>query len=281
MAKGKSKFNILAPSKDPGLLGCMVAGEGYKIVGCDINALEPNIIAHFSQDPNYMRLYGPKSKPFQDIYILVGCNSPMYRDKFRAVYDPDNPTEEGLNYIKTEYERDRFVCKKIVLSTGYGAGAPKIKSELAIEGIDLSIDECKILINSYWDTFKYVRAWDKILQREWRENGGYVINGRGLPVAIHEKILHKILNKHVQSTGHWYLSRWLFHISNIRREFNIKTVPFIPDFHDATYWRCREEDVTQVDFMLQEGLKRLNNELQLTVTLRGKTKIGDTLTEVI
>lgn len=281
MAKSKSKFNILASSKDPGLMKCLIAGDGHKIVGCDINALEPHVIAHFSQDPNYMKLYGPDAKPHQDIYVLVGCNSPMYREKFRAVYDPDNPTEEGLSYIKTNYERDRFVCKKVVLSTGYGAGAQLVQSELAVEGIELPLWECKQMIRSYWDTFKYVQAWDRLLQQEWRERGGYVINGRGMPIAIHKKIIHKILNKHVQSTGHWYLSRWLWHMQNIRLENNFPVKPFIPDFHDASYWRCADRHVPEADFMLQEGLRRLNDEIQLTVTLKGKTKIGDTLAEVI
>jgi DNA polymerase I-like protein with 3'-5' exonuclease and polymerase domains len=281
MNKRKSKFNLLATTKNKELLGCFTAKEGEKIVAVDINALEPHVTAHFSQDPNYMRLYGPNSKPYQDIYILVGCNSPMFRDKFRKVYDPDNPTEEGLNFIKKNYDKDRQICKKVVLSTGYGAGAPKIQSELAVEGINLHVNECKVLIKSYWDTFKYVKLWDLKLQKEWETRGGYVINGRGMPIGIDKENVHKLMNKYVQSTGHWYLARMLFHISNIRKEFDIPAKPMIPDFHDATYWTCKEQDTEAVGFMLQESLKRLNNELQLSVVLKGKTKIGNTLAEVI
>jgi len=73
-------LNLLASDKS--IYRFMRGPEGWDCVGLDINALEPNIIAHFSQCPVYMSLYGPNAAPNQDAYIHLGCTIPQFAEKF-------------------------------------------------------------------------------------------------------------------------------------------------------------------------------------------------------
>lgn len=271
-----STLNILAA--DRSIYSFLRGPEGWKVVAVDINSLEPHIIAHFSNCPNYMALYGPNAVPNQDAYIKLGTTIPQFRDKFLEHYNPEAPTVEGVEFIKENYPNERFVCKVMFLSCVYGIKAPALRESLAAGKVFLSMREVEVLLQSYWRTFSSVKSLSQSLQKQWRDNGGYIISGRGTPRPLDQIGASKdILSRFTQTTGHQYVMRWLYHIENIRKERSINTFPLVPDLHDSTTWTCPPEEVPKVDAMLQDGLTRLNEELRLSVVLKGKTKIGDTL----
>lgn len=271
-----SSLNLLAMSKN--ILRFMRGPEGWLCVGIDINALEPHVIAHYSQCPIYMGLYGPDAVPNQDAYILLGTTIPKYADMFLEHYDPKAPNKEGVSYIKEHYEKERFVCKTTFLSCVYGIKPPALQASLAAGGVDMSLREVEGIHRDYWRTFTAVKKFSQRLQSEWRSNGGYIITGRGTPKPMDMKAASKdILSRFTQTTGHQFIMRWIEHIADVRKEWGVTMRPIIKDLHDATYWTAPEEEAEKAGEVLQEGLRRLNEEIQLTVTLRGATKIGSTL----
>lgn len=54
-----SKISILQLPKDKRFLKCFTVPKDHKLLYTDINSLEPHVLAHFSQDPGLMSLYGP------------------------------------------------------------------------------------------------------------------------------------------------------------------------------------------------------------------------------
>src|SRR3990167_10237047 len=100
----KRRINIQQAPKNKEYLSCFVAAPGHKLIYSDISALEPHIAAHFSQDKTLMALYGKQAKP-NDVYLFVGAKTSELGNTIRAYYDPDNPTNESIEFAK---ER----CKK-------------------------------------------------------------------------------------------------------------------------------------------------------------------------
>lgn len=271
-----TSLNLLASGKD--IYRFMKGPPGWKVVGVDINSLEPVVIAHFSQCPVYMSLYGPDAAPNQDAYIHLGCTIPKFADKFLEHYTPGNPTKEGVDYIKEHYDQERFVCKVTFLSSVYGIHPPALQASLANGGVQMGIREVEEIHRGYWKTFSAVKKLEHKLQDEWRSNGGYIITGRGTPKGLDQKAASKdILSRFTQTTGHQYVMRWITHIDDIRKERGLSMRPLIKDMHDATYWCCPADEAEATGEAIQDGLTRLNEELDLTVKFRGKTKIGDTL----
>jgi hypothetical protein len=256
----------------------LVRREGQTFVSGNCNALEPHILAAFSQCPNYMALYGPNAVPNQDAYIKLGTTIPQFRDKFLEHYNPEAPTVEGVEFIKENYPNERFVCKVMFLSCVYGIRAPALREALAAGGVQLSMREVEALLQSYWRTFAAVKSFAQSLQKQWRDNGGYIISGRGTPRPLDQIGASKdILARFVSTTGHQYVMRWLYHINQIRAERGVTMRPLIADLHDATYWTAPADQAEAAGEVIQEGLTRLNEELQLSVKFKGKTKIGDNL----
>lgn len=272
----ESKLNLLAMDKS--VLSLLKGPDNWDIVSLDLKSIEPKVIAHFSQCPNYMKLFGPGANPNHDVYIFVGMAIPEYRGLFEPYYDIDNPTKEGIAHIKEHYNTERQVCKQFHLAAVYGAGANRINAMLESSDIYLGIRKVEQMHRNYWNLFKVVKQYTRQLQHEWNRNGGYIISGRGTPRPLtRQRAQVDILNAMIQTTAHQYLMRWLTHVKDIRAERQITTRPLLLDLHDSTTWVCPKEETQRVDTMLQDGLKRLNEELQLTVILEGKTKIGSTL----
>ena len=203
---------------------------------------------------------------------------PAYRETFLEYYNPDAPSKEGVDYLKEHYEKERFVCKTAFLSCMYGISVPALHGSLAASDVHMPLREVDAIHRAFWRTFAALKKFAQYKQQEWRQNGGYIITGRGTPKPMmHIDASKDILSRFTQTTGHQYMMRWLWHINQIRKEERIQAKPLLVDLHDSTTWTCPIEEVESVDYMLQEGLRRLNEELNLTVILKGKTKIGDSL----
>jgi len=235
-----AKINMLASDKS--ILRFLRGPRGYKVIGADISALEPHLIAAYSGCPNYMFLYGTDANPNQDAYIWLGMQIPRFERVFAPHYNIQNPTKEGIAYIKEHYAVERQICKVFFLSCVYGAHPPRLKGELELKGVNLPLQDVQAIHQAYWKTFRAVKKFTQTLQIRWRENDGYIVSGRGTPRAISAKaVKDDTLSRFVQGTGHQFVMRWLYHIQQVREERGVDMRPLIPDMHDATYWTAPED----------------------------------------
>ena len=196
------KVNIQNQKKTARYMECIRPPKGEDWLQMDVDALEPVVLAELSGDEAMMNLYGPGAKP-NDIYLFVGASIPALRDEVCAYgYDPLNPTAEAIAVTKKKAKRIRGICKVVHLSAGYGAGPGTIYATLIQAGVVITLDEVKAIHKAYWALFGGVIEYQKKLKAEWAENGGWFINGRGMPVAVADNLEKDILNRCIQNTGH-------------------------------------------------------------------------------
>lgn len=270
---GTGGVNIQQLPKSPDYLDCLKPRPGHVFVQMDVDALEPVVLAELSCDTAMMNLYGPGAKP-NDIYLFVGASIPALRDEVCAYgYDPLNPTAETIAVTKKKAKRIRGICKVVHLSAGYGAGAGTIYATLIQAGVDITFEEVKEIHKAYWELFGGVIEYQRNLKAEWAENGGWFINGRGLPVAVADNLEKDILNRCIQNTGHMNLLTYLKHLNKLRRIGKLQMKPVMVDFHDETIW---EVPIDQAEYILEvfnEAWNLTNEELGGIIPLSGAPEI--------
>jgi hypothetical protein len=282
-----TKLNLFATSGSDGFLRCLTADPGSVIVGSDINSLEPHVLAHFSQDEGFMKIYG-KGQPHNCIYLYLASKSPIHGSKIREIYNPYDPqyaAVEEAKKLRTEPNEAgeslviRQLYKTTVLACNYGGGPSRLRSKMQENDITMSEEQCYELVQLHRKTFTGLRKFQRKLEKEWNTNGGYIITGRGRPQVVPKDKVKDFLAFFCQSTGHDYLMRLLWHINCYRKDHNLGkfVTPFIPDFHDATYFQVKKDYVEQAKEMIKYGYDRLNDELDLTVELKGGIKVGQDL----
>jgi len=265
---GSGGVNLQQISKDPRYLECFVAREGCTLIDADVTALEPCVLAELSECPNYMKLYGPDAKP-NDIYLFVGANTEAMGPTLRSLgYDPDNPTPEAISKTKKTLKKERGIAKVLHLSSGYGAGAGKIWKTLLSQGVELSFDDAKRIHADYWNLFKRVKDYEEELKELRANNGGWILDGLGLPITIGKHKLKDILNTLIQGTGHRILVRHIANIMKLRDETKLPFNMWIADFHDETIVECKDEVVNDVMELFNKAEHLTNEELGGTIYLK-------------
>ena len=233
-AAGSGGINLQQIPKDPEYLECFVAREGHTLIDADVTALEPCVLAELSECPNYMKLYGPEAKP-NDIYLFVGANTQALGETLRKYgYNPDNPTPDTIKLTKKNLKKERSIAKVLHLSSGYGAGANKIWKTLLGQGIELSLDDAKQIHKDYWHLFRRIKDYEQELLGERENNGGYIIDGIGMPVTIGKFKKKDILNSLIQGTGHRVLVRHIANVMKLRDKSGLDFKFWIADIHDQT-----------------------------------------------
>jgi len=130
------------PSRDPkkkALKNSMVAPPGYVIINCDSSQIEARIVAWFAGQQDMLDAFKNK----QDVYRLMA--SRIYNKL------PEDITPE-----------ERFLAKTVVLGCGYGTGWKKLQSELKAAGVEMSDENCQMIINIYRNT-------NADIKRLWRD----------------------------------------------------------------------------------------------------------------
>lgn len=266
--------NIQQLPKARDYLDCLKPRPGHVFIQMDVDALEPVVLAELSEDEAMMNLYGPDAKP-NDIYLYVGASIPALRDEVCAYgYDPLNPTAESIAITKKKAKRIRSICKVIHLSAGYGAGAKKIHETLVQSGVEITLQEVKELHKAYWALFGGVTAYQNKLKNEYAMNGGWFINGRGMPISVAGHLEKDILNRCIQSTGHFNLLTYLKHLEVLRNgNQRIKLVPIVCDFHDECIYEVPEKQAKLTLNLFRRAWSLTNEELGGIIPLSGEPEI--------
>lgn len=211
--------------------------------------------------------------------------SPATKDDVRRTYDLLNC---GNNHSFTIGYNNPLV----VHNCQYGMGAGKLHKELNIAGFDISFIEAKSLWDSYWESFRGIKVFERELKRQWTENGGWIRGIRGEPITIPKPYRYRdketgkyetidytkdIVNRFVQRGGHNIHMRFIYHINSLRLSHCPAMVPFHVDLHDSTTWQVPEDKVDTAKEIYTEACDRLNSELGWDVKIKYKPKIGTTM----
>jgi len=276
MSSGSVNFQQL-PGVEP-VLTLFRARPGHKLVCTDLASVEPRIVAYFSRDPTLLELYAT-GKP-HDVYLYLAMHIfPHLSEDLRKVYDPQGtgPTDESRDAAKKQFSKWRKIAKEIQLACGYGASAWKVWQTLRLKGIEITLAECEDLVKLYWKLYAGIKKWVWALEREADERGGWVLNGRGRPLAVPLHRRKDLGNMFAQSTGHDCLLTLVWHINRIRRERKVEMYPWLADIHDATIFEVPEASVAAATEVFAEAYRRLDQELQSDVPLIGDIEVGDNL----
>lgn len=275
-----ANFNLLAHSSSEGFLKCLKAPEGQVIIGSDVASLEPHVLAHFSRDAGYLKIYH-KDADVNCIYLYLAAMSTSHGHLFRGVYDPMVGGSEAVKAAKAQFADVRQRYKVCVLALAYEGTHVALGRMFRKYGMDVPEEELHSLVKLFKNTFTGLKDFKDRLQWEWRQNSGHIITGRGCPQVVPRDKLDDIIAYFTQRTGHDYVQRWQYHNNMIRMERKIKCRPLIPDRHDACYFTAHPDDAEAVGNMILEGYDRLNEELDLDVRIGGDIKIGPTLNGIL
>ncbi len=173
----------------------------------------------------------------------------------------------------------------LYLSSQYGAGPRKIWRTLRKDGVDIELEQVEQLHEQYWEYYAGIKQWEKQLRLEHRVNKGWVLNGIGRPIGVHQDSDRKrdkrkdIVNRVVQSTGHDLLVRYLRTLSEGLDATGLQWQPIIWDFHDECIIEVPEADAEMALETFREAQDILNAELGGTIPLRINPVVVRTLAD--
>lgn len=264
------KCNLQQCPKDPEILSMFVADPGHVLVHSDINALEPRVLAAFSRDPTYIKLYASGEK--HDAYLYVGYHIEPDEGKAREI---EAAYHEDISLCKATFGTERATYKEFHLAGMYGAGAERLYNGLTVKGHVVTLEQVQAMRKRYWERlFTRVKAFEESLLAERAERGGWIMNGRGRALAVTAKKQRDILNTFCQSTGHDLLQTFLYYLRKARDKDAINMVPWIVDVHDASIWMCPEEEAPRAKAAFEQAYAELNKEIGGDVPIIGDVEYG-------
>lgn len=276
---GSNGVNMQQVPKVKGVTECFIPEAGHKLIQLDTEALEPTILAEFSQDKTLLSLYGPNAKP-NDVYLLVASKIDALGREIRKHYDPENPTPESIAAAKKYCKADRGVAKTVHLAATYLAGPQKIHETLTLAGVEITLREVKAIHKQYWELFGGVKAFQEKLTNIWEGNSGWVPSALGLPICVPAALLKDINNRFCQSSGHQFLQTFIYYVDKLRTDRAVEMYPWIVDLHDETIWSVKEGHEDTAAKIFTDALAEANKELEFGIRIKGEPIICSTLADI-
>jgi DNA polymerase len=132
--------NLPSRGKDKNTLKTSICPpKGYVLIDSDSSQIEARIVAW---------LAGQK-----DLVLAFEEGRDVYKMMAGSIY------HKGVDEVT---EDERFVGKTTILGAGYGMGAEKFMLQLRTFGVDLSLEFCKKILNTYRTEFAHIpKLWDQ------------------------------------------------------------------------------------------------------------------------
>jgi DNA polymerase I-like protein with 3'-5' exonuclease and polymerase domains len=276
---GTGGVNVLQSPKSRGFLECIKARPGHKLIQLDCEALEPTILAEFSQDATLLKLYGPNARP-SDVYLFLAAQIPELGREICKYFDPENPTPESISAAKKHCKRDRAIAKTVHLAAGYGAGAPKMHETLTLGGIDITLAQVKKIHTNYWRLFRGVKQFGERLTSFWESSGGWFPTSRGTPAGLAHQYIKDITNRFCQTSASLILQTFIWHIDRLRKERGIPMEPWIVNYYDEVILEAPDAFAEAAAKILVDALAATNAELGMGIQIKGKPQIATSLADI-
>ena len=270
MSSARPNFqNLPRPSEDPvGTRECVVAPEGYDLIGCDYSGQEVAILAHVSQDPVLIE----RMNNGFDIHLS------MANDFMDLGIPQEKLLESHPEYkaIKEEFSEQRSKAKAITFGLSYGKSAYGFA-----EDFNITEEEGQEILDEYFERFPLVREAIEQAQNEAR-NLGYVTQYYGRRRRfqrnkwgrIDKRAMRQAFNHRIQSTA-----ADMIRCASINCYKHIKEHPewdaqIIMQIHDELIVQVKEEYSEEAAKYIEKGFLDATEEFD--VKFRAGTIIGKT-----
>ena len=136
---GDDKLNLQNLPRQSPIKNAIVAPLGYMLIDSDSSQIEARTLAWLAGQ--------------NDLVAAFDRGEDVYKIMASAIY---GKAEASIT------KDERFVGKTTILGAGYGMGAAKFQAQLKTFGVDIDLDECKRIIDTYRRTYpKIPELWKK------------------------------------------------------------------------------------------------------------------------
>lgn len=230
--------------------GCLIAPDGYVLVGSDMSSLEDRTKQHYmwDYDPEYVKeMMTDDFDPHLDICVAGGLLSNAAVDDHKA----------GL----ADYSKQRKLGKAANYACVYGAGGATVARSAGITQL-----EGDKLVEAYWKRNWAVEAVaaSQVVKTCRKQKWLYNPVSRLWYSLRHEKDRFSTLN---QGTGVWCFDTW---VDNVRKS----GLPLIGQFHDEIVGLLKEENKDRAKKALRVAIDATNKQLNLNRELDIDVQFG-------
>ena len=187
---GSDKINMQNLPRGSVLKDALKAPKGFKFIDSDLSQIEARVLAWLAGQ--------------QDLVDAFANGDDVYKLMASKIY--------GILAAAVDIG-ERFVGKQTVLGCGYGMGANKFRTQLAMYGVELELDECQRIIDVYRGSNPAIPALWKQADRALEA----MVEGRTTPLGLHG-VLVVDGKKGIKLPNGLYLK-----YPNLRKEFNQET----------------------------------------------------------
>lgn len=236
--------------------GCLIAPEGYVLVGSDMSSLEDRTKQHYMWgfDPDYVKeMCTDDFDPHLDLCVSAGMlDSNNVRDH-----------KAGLE----DFTKQRKLGKAANYSCVYGAGGATVARAAGI-----SEHEGAKLVKAYWKrNWSVVSIAEACITKTCRRQKWLYNPVSKLWYSLRaEKDRFSTLN---QGTGVWCFDTWV----KYQRQ---KGLPQVGQFHDETINLVKEENKERAEKTLRWAIDQTNKELKLNRDLDIDIQFGVNYSEI-
>ena len=151
---GSDKINLQnLPSRGNNTLkNAIRAPSGHVIIDADSSQIEARVLAWLSGQADLVEAF---HKNNQEKWNNVPDDQQKY-DVYKIMASKIYGKPIG-DITKSE----RFMGKTVILGSGYGMGAVKFQAQLKAAGVELELDECEAIINTYRESYPHIPAFWK------------------------------------------------------------------------------------------------------------------------
>jgi hypothetical protein len=110
--------------------------------------------------------------------------------------------------------------------------------------------------------FGTIKQYEQKLVAQWEKNGGWFLNGLGLPAAVAQDKIKDIINRQVQGTGHTILTFLQKQIADDLAAEGIPYRPYVWDFHDEIILEVPDAHAKRTYEIMDAAFKKVNKTLQ-------------------
>lgn len=236
--------------------GCLMARDGYELVGSDMSSLEDRTKQHFiwDFDPEYVKqMMTDDFDPHLDLAVLAG-----FLTEEEAQQHKDGEADFGF---------ERSSAKTANYACTYKAGGATVA-----RGANLSVSEGEALVDKYWERNWAILEVEKAMKTKrcfgtmWLQNP---ISGFWYSLRA-EKDIFSTLN---QGSGVYCFDTWIKH-------FRAKRPQLTGQMHDEVILEIKEGHREEAEKLLRDAIDATNKELKLNRDLDIDVQFGKNYAEI-